>query len=75
MFGCRRASRFVYSVLRVFGPSGLRSTRYYDYKSIVELMYQLNRLGDFRSYVPLNKKCVKPIKGVKGFNGRLKWET
>jgi hypothetical protein len=38
-------------------------------------MYQLNRLGDFRSYVPLNKKCVKPIKGVKGFNGRLKWET
>jgi hypothetical protein len=28
MFGCKRASRFVYSVLRVPGPSGLRSSRY-----------------------------------------------
>ena len=24
-----------------------------------------------RSYVPLNKDCVKPIKGVKGFKGRF----
>jgi hypothetical protein len=34
-------------------------------------MYQLNRQGDFAIYVPLNKDCVQPIKGVKGFNGRF----
>jgi hypothetical protein len=26
-----------------------------------------------RSYVPLNKDCVQPSKGVKGFNGRFEW--
>jgi hypothetical protein len=40
---------------------------------VAEIMYQpffvLNREGGFEIYVPLNKDCVKPIKGVKGFNG------
>ena len=27
--------------------------------------------GILRSYVPRNKDCVKPIKGVKRFNGRF----
>jgi hypothetical protein len=27
--------------------------------------------GLLRSYVPLNKDCVEPIKGVKGFDGRF----
>jgi hypothetical protein len=34
------------------------------YKSIAELMYQLNRKGDSRSHVPLNKPCPMPIKGL-----------
>jgi hypothetical protein len=38
---------------------------------MAERMYQLNSKGILRSYVPLNKDCVKPIKGVKGFHGRF----
>jgi hypothetical protein len=44
-------------------------------RSIAELMHHLipinNRYGILRSYVPLNKYRVEPIKGVKGFNGRF----
>ena len=41
------------------------------YKSIADACTNIIDKGILRSYVPLNKYCVKPIRAVKGFNGRF----